>query len=260
VVGHYEGISVAADLSAQGKEFISPFTTIPSAPGPVRNATACFAASAQDFSKSLRAAQSIDVTSWGMRNLYRWKYGVQCFALYLHIVALPQLSASPDARCLTRAHRHALSSATVSPRCLSLQETSLGTKTHPSHCSYRRLPEMDAIAAQDRGIFASHGDLSEENAIPLLAACDFLYAMYPAGENTNYSAAPACPLKFPLTCRRNGQSSPISPPTARSPAWSQNINLAPSAWLASKTISQVTFIPSSSTPYRGKILCEPQAT
>src|SRR5260370_20718173 len=56
------------------------------------------------FPAILRAAQSIDVTSWGMRNLYRQKYGVQCFALYLYIAALPQLSPSPDPRYLTIGH------------------------------------------------------------------------------------------------------------------------------------------------------------
>jgi hypothetical protein len=102
--------------------------------------------------------------------------------------------------------------------------------------------------------------VGKKNTIPLLAACDFLYAMYPAGGKYQLFRRTSRPLKFPPTCRHNGQSSPTPPPTARSPAWSQNIDLAPSVWLASKTISQVTFVPSSSSPYRGNILREPQAT
>jgi hypothetical protein len=56
-------------------------------------------------------------------------------------------------------------------------------------------PEMDAIAAVDREIFASHGDLSEENAIPILAACDLLYAMYPAENKYQLFRRTSLPIK-----------------------------------------------------------------
>jgi hypothetical protein len=194
------------------------------------------AVEAKAFPAILRAAQSIDVTSWGMRILYRHKYGVQCFALYLHIAALPQLSASRGPRYLTIGHI-----GTLYHPLPFLRFVSAGKRLPQEQNRTLRIsasPEMDLIAAQDREIFASHGDLSEESAIPLLAACDFLYAMYPAGRKYERFRRTSLPIK----------SSPIPPPTARSPAWSQNINLAPSAWLASKTISQVTFVPSTTTP------------
>ena len=98
VVGHYEGISVAAELCDQGKKVHltmhdDPFGTW------IRSEryTAFRPLLLKTFPKLLRRAASIDVTSWGMRNLYRQKYGVKCFALYRHIAELPMLNvAAPE--------------------------------------------------------------------------------------------------------------------------------------------------------------------
>lgn len=40
---------------------------------------------------------------------------------------------------------------------------------------------MDKIALEYPAIFESHRELEEQNALPILANCDLLYAMYPAG-------------------------------------------------------------------------------
>src|SRR5207248_1506582 len=56
-------------------------------------------------------------------------------------------------------------------------------------------PEMDALAAENSDIFESHGDLSEETAIPLLANCDFLYAMYPAQAKYELFRRTSLPIK-----------------------------------------------------------------
>lgn len=197
VVGHYEGISVAAELIAQGKRVHltihdDPFATWIRSQRyrmfrPLLHST---------FPNLLRAAKSIDVTSWGMRNLYRQKYGVQCFALYLHVAALPQPSTSPDPRYLTIGHigtlYHPQPFLRFVAACKKLaQEQDRNLRIIRIGAS----PEMDAIAAQDREMFASHGDLSEENAIPLLAACDFLYAMYPAGKKYQLFRCTSLPIK-----------------------------------------------------------------
>jgi len=139
VVGHYEGISVAAELIAQGKRVHLTIHDDPFGTWTRSQRYRMFRPLLRNtFPAILRAAQSIDVTSWGMRNLYRQKYGVQCFALYLCIAALPQVSASPDPRYLTIGHIGTLSSATVSPLCLSLQEASARTKPHPAHYPHWR--------------------------------------------------------------------------------------------------------------------------
>jgi hypothetical protein len=54
---------------------------------------------------------------------------------------------------------------------------------------------MDAIAEQNREIFKSHGDLIEEKAIPLLAACDLLYAMYPTEKKYELFRRSSLPVK-----------------------------------------------------------------
>jgi hypothetical protein len=197
VVGHYEGISVASELIAQGKKVHltvhdDPFGTW------IRSRTyTMFRPLLRDtFPRLLRTAQSIDVTSWGMRNLYRQKYGVKCFTLYLHIPALPQLSASQDPSHLTIGHIGTL----YHPRPFLRFVSASRKLAHQEKRSLRIVrigssPEMDAIAAADPEIFASHGDLSEEDAIPILATCDFLYAMYPAETKYELFRRTSLPIK-----------------------------------------------------------------
>jgi hypothetical protein len=197
VIGHYEGISVASELIAQGKKVHltihdDPFGTW------IRSQTySIFRPLLRNtFPRLLRAAQSIDVTSWGMRNLYRQKYGVNCFALYLHIPALPQLSASPDPGHLTIGHIGTLYHPQPFRRFLSAcKKLAEQGKRSLRIVRIGSSPEMDAIAAADPEVPASRGDLSEENAIPVLANCDLLYAMYPAGKKYELFRRTSLPIK-----------------------------------------------------------------
>ncbi len=105
IVAHNEGISVAAELLDLGKKVHltvhdDPFATWIRSD---RYRLFCPLLS-RTFPRNLRAAQSIDVTSWGMRNLYRQKYGVNCFALYLHVPQFPLLNVAPDPDFLTVGH------------------------------------------------------------------------------------------------------------------------------------------------------------
>ncbi len=52
-------------LSHKVREFISPFTTIPSAPGPVRNATACFARFCAILSRQFCALHKVSTSPAG---------------------------------------------------------------------------------------------------------------------------------------------------------------------------------------------------
>jgi hypothetical protein len=198
VVAHNEGISVAAELIEMGKKVHltvhdDPFGTWTRSERyrlfrPLLGRT---------FSSILRAAESIDVTSWGMRNLYRQQYGVKCFSLYLHIAALPNLNRSLDPTALTIGH--------------------IGTLYHPE--SFRRFvaackqvaaeqqrtlrmvrvgtsAQMDEVAAADPDLFVAHGDLSEQDAISVLASCDFVYAMYPAGQRFELFRKTSLPIKL----------------------------------------------------------------
>ncbi len=197
VVGHYEGISVAAELISQGKKVHLTIHDDPFATWIRSQRYIMFRPLLRNtFPRLLRAAQSIDVTSWGMRNLYREKYGVKCFALYLHVPPLPQLTVSPDPTHLTIGHIGTL----YHPQPFLRFVSACGKLAGREKRSLRIIrigssPEMDAIAAADREIFASHGDLSEENAIPLLASSDLLYAMYPAGKKYELFRRTSLPIK-----------------------------------------------------------------
>ena len=197
VVGHYEGISVASELIAQGKKVHltvhdDPFGTWMRSQTytmfrPILRAT---------LPRLLRAVKSIDVTSWGMRNLYRQRYGVKCFALYLHVPALPQLTASPDMSHLTIGHIGTLYHSRLFLRFVSAcKKVAEQKKRSLRIIRIGSSPEMDVIAAADREIFVSHNDLTEENAIPILATCDLLYAMYPAEKKYELFRRTSLPIK-----------------------------------------------------------------
>ena len=198
IVGHYEGIPIAAELCDQGRPVHltihdDPFGTWKRS-GRYRFFQPLLR---RTFPDLLRRAKGIDVTSWGMRNLYREKYGVKCFSVYLHVAALPKFDIAPDPGKLTIGH--------------------IGTLYHPepfrrfiSACSkvaddQKRMlriiriggsPEMDGIAAQNPELFESYGDVTEELAIPLLASCDLLYAMYPAGREYELFRRTSLPVKL----------------------------------------------------------------
>ena len=198
VVGHYEGICIAAELCDQGKPVHltihdDPFGTWRRSDRyrwfqPLLRAT---------YPQLLRRATSIDVTSWGMRNLYRKKYGVNCFSVYLQVPALPKLSTEPDRNNLTIGHIGTLYDLEPFRRFLNAsKQVAAEEKRRLRVMRIGASPELNAIAIENPEIFESHGDLSEDAAIPLLAACDLLYAMYPAGGKYELFRRTSLPIKL----------------------------------------------------------------
>jgi hypothetical protein len=197
IVGHYEGISVAAELCEQGKRVHLTVHDDPFGTWVRSERYAMFRPLLlKTFPRVLRSAVSIDVTSWGMRDLYRTKYGVKCFALYRHIAELSNLGVVRDRNHLTIGHIGTLYHPEPFRRFVSAckkiaEQTSRGLRIVRIGAS----PEMDIVAAQDTALFESHGDLSEENAIPLLASCDILYSMYPAAKKYQLFRRTSLPIK-----------------------------------------------------------------
>ena len=198
IVAHKEGVSVAAELLDLGKKVHltvhdDPFGTW------IRSDRYRFFRPllSRTFPRILRSAQSIDVTSWGMRNLYRQKYGVNCFALYLHVPHLPQSITAPDPSCLTVGHIGTLYHPEPFRRFLAACKNAAAKKKR--HFRFIRIgtsPEIDSIAAKNPGTFEFHPDLTEQAAIPLLAQCDFLYAMYPPGKRFELFRKTSLPVKL----------------------------------------------------------------
>lgn len=197
VVGHYEGISVAAELIGQGKKVHltvhdDPFATWMRS----KRYTLFRPLLGRTFPRLLQSVASIDVTSWGMRNLYRQKYGARCFSLYLHVAELPKLNVSQDPNELTIGHIGTLYHPDPFRRFMAAcKKIATERKRRLRIVRIGASPELDAIAKQDQEIFTSHGDLSEADAIPLLAACHLLYAMYPADKKYELFRRTSLPVK-----------------------------------------------------------------
>lgn len=198
VVGHYEGISVAAELLEQGKKVHLTVHDDPFGTWIRSNRYRMFRPLLhQTFPKVLHGAESIDVTSWGMRNLYREKYGVKCFALYRHVKELPKLNTMPSADKLTVGHIGTL--YRTEPFRQFVEACKIVATEQGKELRIVRIgtsPEIDAIAAENPKIFQEHRDLSEENAIPILAECDFVYAMYPGGKRYELFRKTSLPVKL----------------------------------------------------------------
>jgi hypothetical protein len=198
IVAHNEGISVAAELLDLGKKIHLTVHDDPFATWIRSDRYRLFRPLlSRTFPRILRAAQSIDVTSWDMRNLYRQKYGVNCFALYLHVPQLPPSNTVPDPDYLTVGHIGTLYHPEPFRRFIAACKKIAAQKNR--RLRFIRIgtsPEIDIIAAQNPGTFEFHPDLTEESAIPLLAQCDFLYAMYPPGRRFELFRKTSLPVKL----------------------------------------------------------------
>ena len=198
VVGHYEGISLASELCDQRKPL---HLTIHDDPFGTWRRSGRFRFFSpllrRTYASLLRRARGIDVTSWGMRNLYRQKYGIKCFSLYLHVPAFPQPAAAPDPAQLTVGHIGTLYHPEPFRRFLAAcQRIAAEQNRRLRFIRIGASPEMDQFAREHPATFESHGDLDESMAVPLLATCDLLYAMYPPGRKYQLFRRTSMPIKL----------------------------------------------------------------
>jgi hypothetical protein len=198
IVAHYEGISVAAELLARGKKV---HLTVHDEPLGMsirsRRYWTLYPLIGAIFKKVLLEAKSVDVTSWGMRDLFNSKYGLNCFALYRSLSVLPPVSFGPKPGVLRIGHIGSLYHPDpfqqfvkacrryATERNLKLEIVRVGAS-----------PEMDKVASQHPEIFESLGEMEESKAIPILANCDFLYAMYPEGIRFRGFRRTSLPIKL----------------------------------------------------------------
>ncbi len=198
IVAHYEGISVAAELLAQGKKV---HLTVHDEPlGMVvrsRRYWALYPLVGPLFKKILLGAESVDVTSWGMRDYFKAKYGVKCFSLYRSLLELPPVKSTLQANTLRVGHIGSLYQMEPFRKFLkALQECAAGQNLTVKVVRIGNSPEMDAIAAEEPDAFENCGELEERDALPILANCDFLYAMYPHGHRFGQFRRTSLPIKL----------------------------------------------------------------
>jgi hypothetical protein len=198
VVGHYEGISVAAELQEQNKPVHLTIHDDPFGTWARSHRYKWFQPLLlRTFPRVLRGAKNVDVTSWGMRNLYRQVYGVKCFAVYLHVAELPSLNVTPDSQKLTIGHIGTLYQHKPFERFLAAcKQIAAQQKRGLRVIRIGASPELDTFSERDPEIFEAHGDLEEETFIPLLASCDLLYAMYPSGKKFERFRRTSLPIKL----------------------------------------------------------------
>ncbi len=198
VVGHYEGISVASELQSRGKPV---HLTVHDEPLAMvirsRRYQPLWPLMAHTFADVLRRARSVDVTSTAMRDYFNQKYGVNSFALYKYLPELPLVTPRVCANCLTVGHIGSLYHPTPFQNfvlaCRSLaQAQNRALKIVRIGSS----PEMDQVAAQGLATFESHRELLEQDALPVLATCDFVYAMYPSGVRFRGFRRTSLPIKL----------------------------------------------------------------
>jgi hypothetical protein len=198
VVGHYEGISVADELLSMGKPV---HLTVHDEPLAMlirsRRYRLLWPLMSSTFSRVLRGATSVDVTSTAMRDYFQQNYGVHCFALYKYLPELPDLVSRAEPNFLTVGHigslYHPAPFRQFVLACRTLAEVQKRTLKIVRIGSS---PEMDKIAAEDLAIFENHGELLEKDALPVLAGCNFVYAMYPDGTRFKGFRRTSLPIKL----------------------------------------------------------------
>lgn len=183
VVAHYEGISIAEELLRQGK---SVHLTVHDEPLAMVMRSRCYRflypLGARVFKRVLLGAKSVDVTSWGMRGYFNQKFDLKCFALYRSIAQLPPLKFAGDPNVFRVGHIGSLYHPNPFRRFVkACREYAEGQNRELRVMRVGISPEMDKIADENPEVFENCGELEEQNALPILANCDFLYAMYPAG-------------------------------------------------------------------------------
>lgn len=183
VVAYYDGIGVADELLSLGKPV---HLTIHDEPLAMlirsRRYRALWPLLNHTFARVLRGSKSVDVTSTKMRDYLNAKYGVNCFALYKYLPELPKVQAARQPGTLRIGHIGSLYDAgPFREFVLACREIAMEQKRSLQIVRIGTSPQMDAVAAQNLASFEYHQELPEEQAIPVLAGCDFVYSMYPDG-------------------------------------------------------------------------------
>jgi hypothetical protein len=198
VVAHYEGISVAAELLSLGKPV---HLTVHDEPLAMlirsRRHGVLWPLMSLTFSRVLRGARSVDVTSTSMRDYFKRKYNVDSFALYKYLAELPAMKFHLSENTLTVGHIGSL----YHPDPFRKFVLACRSYAAKQNCSLKIVrigasPQMDKIASENLATFENYGELLEQDALPVLAKCDFVYAMYPEGFRSRGFRRTSLPIKL----------------------------------------------------------------
>src|SRR5262249_46404715 len=145
----YEGISVAAEFLAQGKKVHLTVHDEPLATCiRLRRYWPFWPLISRTFSRVLRSAQSVDTTSANMRDYFKQKYDVECFALYKYLPALPVVTDARTENVLTVGHIGSLyQAAPFRQFVLACRKYAATQQKSLKIVRIGSSPEMDKVAA-----------------------------------------------------------------------------------------------------------------
>ena len=198
IVAHYEGISVADELLSMGKPV---HLTVHDEPLAMlirsRRLRPLWPLMSLTFSRVLRGASSVDVTSENMRDYFKRKYKVDSFALYKYLPELPVMKFHLSENTLTVGHIGSLYHPDPF-RKFVLACRSYAAKQNVSLKIVRigDSPAIEKIASENLATFENYGELLEKDALAVLATCDFVYAMYPNGYRFQRFRRTSLPIKL----------------------------------------------------------------
>lgn len=198
IVAHYAGICVAAELLSMGKPV---HLTVHDEPLAMiirsRRFRPLWPLMYFTFPRVLRGARSVDVTSTRMRDYFKLKYGVDCFALYKYLPELPFVTPRLSTDTLTVGHIGSLYHPEPFRRFILACRSYAATQNRSLKIiRIGNSREMDKIASENIATFENHGELLEQEALPVLATCDFVYAMYPEGLRFQGFRRTSLPIKL----------------------------------------------------------------
>jgi hypothetical protein len=198
IVAHYVGICVAAELLSMGKPV---HLTVHDEPLAMiirsRRFRPLWPLMSLTFPRVLRGARSVDVTSTMMRDYFKLKYGVDCFALYKYLPELPVATSRLSTDTLTVGHIGSLYHPEPFRRFVLACRSYAATQNRSLKIiRIGNSPDMDKIASENIATFENHGELLEQEALPVLATCDFVYAMYPEGLRFQGFRRTSLPIKL----------------------------------------------------------------
>jgi hypothetical protein len=198
IVAHYGGISVAAELLSMGKPV---HLTVHDEPLAMlvrsRRFRPLWPLMSVTFPRVLRGARSVDVTSTMMRDYFKLKYGVDCFAVYKYLPELPIVNSHLSERTLTVGHIGSLYHPEPFRKfILACRSYAAAQNRSLKIIRIGDSRQMDKIASENLTTFENHGELLEQDALPVLATCDFVYAMYPEGLRFKGFRRTSLPIKL----------------------------------------------------------------
>lgn len=149
----------------------------------------------------LRAARSVDVTSTEMADYYRTQLGLRSTVLH-PIVAGPAptpgaLAVTRDPRRLTMGHIGSVySGGELETMIEGLKRAAAVAGREPAAVFIGLLPRYHALVARAGIAVELPSHLEERDAVPALARCDFVYAMYPFDRASDVFRRTSLPTKL----------------------------------------------------------------